>query len=69
MGLDADPGRFQLRGGVLQICLAYLHVLEHPEVCDVNRDGACNIGDALRIAQCDVGVTSCAFTCKPFTCP
>src|SRR5207249_6325564 len=20
--------------------------LEHPEVCDVNRDGACNIGDA-----------------------
>src|SRR5437870_1455401 len=34
MGLDADPGRFQLRGGVLQICLAYFHVkmamLLHP---------------------------------------
>ncbi len=23
-------------------------------------DGACNIGDALRMAQCDVGLISCA---------
>jgi len=34
----------------------------HPEASDVNGDGACNIGDALRIAQCDVGLI-CAFTC------
>ncbi len=38
------------------------------EACDVNRDGACNIGDALRMAQCDVGLISCAFTCTPFVC-
>jgi hypothetical protein len=37
-------------------------------VCDVNRDSACNIGDALRLAQCDVGLISCAFTCTPFVC-
>src|SRR5438132_9865256 len=41
----------------------------HPEACDVNGDGACNIDDALRIAQCDVGLISCAFTCGPFRCP
>ena len=41
----------------------------HPEVCDVNHDGACNIGDALKMAQCDVGLISCAFTCTPFSCP
>jgi hypothetical protein len=38
-------------------------------VCgDVNGDGAVNIGDALAIAQCDVGLRSCAFplaTCGP----
>ena len=38
------------------------------EVCDVNRDGACNIGDALRLAQCDVGLNSCTFPCTPFVC-
>jgi len=43
--------------------------LTHPEACDVNGDGACNIGDALRMAQCDVGMISCAFTCRPFACP
>jgi hypothetical protein len=42
--------------------------LKHPEVCDVNLDSACNIGDALRLAQCDVGLISCAFTCTPFVC-
>ncbi len=41
----------------------------HPEVCDVNDDGSCNIGDALRMAQCDAGLVSCAFACRPFTCP
>src|SRR6266481_3715194 len=39
------------------------------QTCDVNGDGACNIDDALRIAQCDVGLISCAFTCGPFRCP
>jgi Dockerin type I domain len=38
--------------------------------CDVNRDGRCNIGDALVIAQClDRVPSSCHFLCKPFTCP
>ena len=42
----------------------------HPEACDVNGDGACNIGDALRIAQCDVGlISSCTFSCRSFQCP
>ena len=41
----------------------------HPEACDVNQDGACNVGDALRIGQCDVRLISCAFTCRPFSCP
>jgi len=42
--------------------------LAHPEACDVNRDGACNIGEALGMAQCDVGLVSCVFTCNPFAC-
>ena len=37
--------------------------------CDVNRDGRCDIGDALLIAQCLDGVRSCDFLCKPFRCP
>jgi hypothetical protein len=41
----------------------------HPELCDVNRDGQCNIGDALAIARCDVGQISCVFNCLPFSCP
>ena len=41
----------------------------YPTLCDVNGDGACNIGDALRIAQCDVGLIPCAFTCGPIDCP
>ncbi len=40
----------------------------YQKVCDVNRDGACNIGDALRLAQCDVGLISCTFPCPPFLC-
>ena len=41
----------------------------NPQVCDVNGDGFCNIGDALQLARCDVGAISCAFTCRPFSCP
>ena len=42
----------------------------YPAACDINRDGACNIGDALKMAQCDVGLISCEFTfCESFTCP
>lgn len=40
-----------------------------PDVCDVNQDGSCDIGDALRLAQCDAGLISYTFTCRPFSCP
>src|SRR5205823_767383 len=38
----------------------------HP---DLMSDGQCDIGDALLMAQCDVGLIDCQFICKPFTCP
>jgi len=31
-------------------------------------DGACNSGDALRIAQCDAGLIGCSFECTPAAC-
>ena len=44
------------------------------EMCDISTapgspDGNCNIVDALRVAQCDVGLGSCDFACEQFTCP
>jgi hypothetical protein len=43
------------------------------ESCDVAPspagDGNCNIGDALRIAQCDAELLPCDFQCTPFACP
>jgi hypothetical protein len=41
----------------------------HAQRCDVNNDGFCDIGDALKLAQCDAGLISCSFTCTAFTCP
>jgi hypothetical protein len=44
-----------------------------PEVCDVNPlrvgSGTCTVGDALRLAQCSVGLIGCNFACRPFACP
>ena len=42
--------------------------MSEQETGDVNADGFCNIGDALKIAQCDVGLISCNFACKTFIC-
>jgi len=39
------------------------------DACDVNQDGICDIGDAQRMAQCDVGLVSCTFSCNPTACP
>jgi hypothetical protein len=39
------------------------------KVCDVNRDGNCDVGDALLIGQCASGLRGCDFDCKPFACP
>jgi hypothetical protein len=41
----------------------------HPQRCDVNQYGLCDIGDALKISQCDVGLISCSFVCGTFACP
>ena len=41
------------------------------ELCDLSPatpDGVCGIGDALRIAQCEVGLIPCGFTCRPLLC-
>jgi len=40
----------------------------HPSACNVNGDASCNIGDALAIAQCDVGLRGCNFNCTAFVC-
>ena len=40
-------------------------------MCDIGPDtpdGACSIGDALRMAQCSVMLIPCSFTCSPLTC-
>jgi FtsP/CotA-like multicopper oxidase with cupredoxin domain len=47
--------------------------LGHIEVCDISPpgslDGACNIGDALKMAQCSVGLVPCNFNeCTALTC-
>jgi hypothetical protein len=40
--------------------------------CDVNppgvQDSACNISDALRMAQCSVGLVSCEMACSSLAC-
>jgi len=46
--------------------------MSRPELCNVNPDGInaqCNIGDALKMAQCSVGLISCDFACDPWVCP
>src|SRR6266516_3750266 len=66
---------FSLRNlAALALCVAALVNLAAPSltraaVCgDVNGDGVVNIGDALVVAQCDVGLIGCAFTCGSFAC-
>src|SRR5882724_10093101 len=55
--------------GAALVNLAAPSLIRAAVVCgDVNGDGVVNIGDALKIAQCDVGLISCAFTCGPFVC-
>jgi hypothetical protein len=44
----------------------------HPELCDVTSPPGCDIGDALRIAQCLAGQVACPTSCArscPASCP
>jgi hypothetical protein len=45
--------------------------LDYYELCDIapdEGDGNCSIGDAMRMAQCAVGLVPCTFECDPITC-
>lgn len=43
-------------------------VMRHPENCDVNHDGLCNLLDANLVSACAAHIGTCTFTCGPFSC-